>query len=134
MLRRDFLKAFPPFAMSPAARSARRLKITDVRVVPLKTVREVGTMEAAWNPGTPTVYRIGGGSFTEIQTDQGLAGIGPGMDIGAIPGSKAQLVGKDPFDLEQHAARLRWRKFPCDLQPRDRALGPHRKGEWAAPV
>ena len=108
MLRRHFLKALPPLAMSPAARSAPRLKITDIRVVPLKTVREVGTMEAAWNPGTLTNHRIGGGSFIEIQTDQGLAGIGPGMDIGAIPAAKAQLAGKDPFDLEQHAGRLRY--------------------------
>jgi len=108
MLRRDFLKALPPFAMAPAARSAARLRITDIRVVQLKTVRETGTMEAAWNPGTSSVYRIGGGSFTEIQTDQGLTGIGPGMDVAAIPASKVQLLGKDPFDLEQHAGRLRY--------------------------
>jgi len=94
--------------MLPAAQSAPRLKITGIRVVPLKTVREVGTMEAAWNPGTLTTHRIGGGSFIEIQTDQGLAGIGPGMEDAALPSSKAQLVGKDPFDIEQHAGRLRY--------------------------
>jgi D-galactarolactone cycloisomerase len=108
MLRRDFIKAIPPVAMLPAARSAPRLKITDIRVVPLKTVRDVGTMEAAWNPGSMTTHRIGGGSFIEIRTDQGLTGIGPAMDAAALPASKAQLVGQDPFDLEHHAGRLRY--------------------------
>src|ERR1700730_2952147 len=107
MLRRDILKALPLFA-APAVRSAPRLKITDIRVVPLKMVREVGTMEAAWNPGTRTTHRIGGGSFTEIQTDQGLTGIGPGMDPGALPVGKAQLLGRDPFDIEHHAGPLRY--------------------------
>ncbi|HLJ13832.1 MAG TPA: mandelate racemase/muconate lactonizing enzyme family protein [Bryobacteraceae bacterium] len=108
MIRRDFLKALPPLALSPAARSAPRLKITAIQVAPLKTVREIGKMEPAWNPGTPMTYRIGGGSFTEIQTDQGLTGIGPGMDAGALPASRIQLLGKDPFDIEHHAPRLRY--------------------------
>ena len=108
MLRRDLLKIIPSVAMLPAVQSAPRLKIAGIRVVPLKVVRETGMMEAAWNPGTRTMHRIGGGSFTEIRTDQGLAGIGPGMDAGSLPAAKAQLVGKDPFDLEQHAGRLRY--------------------------
>jgi L-alanine-DL-glutamate epimerase-like enolase superfamily enzyme len=105
--------------MMPAAQSAPRLKIADIRVVPLKTVKETGTMEAAWNPGTRTTYRIGGGSITEIRTDQGLSGIGPGMDAGALQGAKAQLLGKDPFDIEQLAGPLRYyvggnaRAVPC---------------------
>jgi len=48
--------------MLPAVQSAPRLKIVDIRVVALKTIRETGTMEAAWNPGTRGTYRIGGGS------------------------------------------------------------------------
>jgi L-alanine-DL-glutamate epimerase-like enolase superfamily enzyme len=108
MHRRDFLKTLPPLALAPAARPATRLKITDIRIVPLKTVRETGTMEAAWNPGTVTTHRIGGGSFIEIHTDQGLIGIGPGMEAASLPAAKAQLMGKDPFDLEQHAGRLRY--------------------------
>ncbi len=94
--------------MLPAAQSASRLKITDIRVVALKTIRETGTMEAAWNPGTRTTYRMGGGSFTEIRTDQGLTGIGPGMDTASVPACKAQLLGKDPFDIEQSAGPLRY--------------------------
>ena len=51
---------------------------------------------------------VGGGSFVEIHTDQGLTGIGPGLDPDLLPAAKAQLVGKDPFDIEEHAARLRY--------------------------
>ncbi len=108
MLRRGFLKAIPAVAMLPAVQSAPRLKIVDIRVVALKTIRETGTMEAAWNPGTRGTYRIGGGSITEIRTDQGLTGIGPGMDAASAAAGKSQLMGKDPFDIEQFAGPLRY--------------------------
>src|SRR5580692_10634351 len=103
MQRRDFLKSVPPVMLLPQLRSAPRLKITDVRMVELKTGRETGKMEAAWNPGTVTTHRIGGGSVIEIQTDQGLSGIGPGMDPAWLEAAKSQLTGKDPFNLEQLA-------------------------------
>src|ERR1017187_7564247 len=108
MQRRGFLKAIPIAAMLPALQSAPRLKIADIRVVALQTIRETGTMEAAWNPGTRGTYRMGGGSITEIRTDQGLTGIGPGMDAASVPAGKAQLLGKDPFDIEQFAGLLRY--------------------------
>jgi D-galactarolactone cycloisomerase len=108
MLRRNFLKTIPAFAMMPAVKAAPRLKITDVRLVPLKVLRETGTMEAAWNPGVSTVRRVGGGTYLEIHTDQGLIGIGPAMDAGVLANTKAQLVGKDPFDIEQMAGPLRY--------------------------
>ncbi len=92
----------------PQLRSAARLKITDIRIVNLKVVRETGKMEAAWNPGTVTTQRIGGGSVIEIQTDQGLSGIGPGIDPAALEAAKAQLIGKDPFSIEQLAGPLRY--------------------------
>ena len=90
------------------SRSAVPLKITDIRIVNLKVVRETGKMEAAWDPGTLTTERIGGGSVIEIQTDQGLIGIGPGMDAGSLAAAKAQLIGKDPFNIEQLAGPLRY--------------------------
>ena len=65
-------------------------------------------MEAAWNPGTVTTHRIGGGSVIEIHTDQGLSGIGPAIDSGALESAKAQLVGRDPFSIEQLAGPLRY--------------------------
>jgi len=89
-------------------RTAVPVKITDIRIVNLKVIRETGKMEAAWDPGTLTTERIGGGSVIEIHTDQGLTGIGPGMDAGSLAAAKAQLVGKDPFDIEQLAGPLRY--------------------------
>ena len=108
MQRRDFLKSAPLAVLMPQLRSAVRLKITDIRIVNLKVVRETGKMEAAWNPGTVTTQRIGGGSVIEIQTDQGLSGIGPGMDPASLEAAKSQLIGKDPFSIEQLAGPLRY--------------------------
>lgn len=113
MERRDFLRASWPFALVPPLAGQvpsrpGRMKITDVRVVRLRTVREVGAIEPAWNPGGEMRVTVGGGSYTEVRTDQGLTGIGPGMAEDLLPAVKAQLVGKDPFDIEQHAARLRY--------------------------
>jgi hypothetical protein len=93
MLRRDLLKFVPPIVLVPQLRSAPRLKTTDIRIVNLKSVRETGKMEAAWNPGTVGTYRIGGGSVIEIHTDQGLSGIGPGIDAAALAPAKAQPRG-----------------------------------------
>jgi L-alanine-DL-glutamate epimerase-like enolase superfamily enzyme len=108
MLRRDFLKTIPAVAMLPAVQAAPRLKITDIRLVPLKVLRETGMMEAAWDPGTSTMHRIGGGSYLEIHTDRGLIGIGPTMDATALDKAKAQLLGNDPFDIERLAGPLRY--------------------------
>ena len=94
--------------MLQAAKAAPRLKITGIRLVPLKVLRETGTMEAAWNPGTIIRQRIGGGAYLELQTDQGVTGIGPAMDDRALESAKAQLVGRDPFDVEQLAGPLRY--------------------------
>ncbi len=111
--RRQFLASLLPLAAqarlaAQAVQVSVRLKISDIRVVPLRTVKEAGSIEPAWNPGGTMSFRVGGGSFTEIVTDQGLAGIGPGIDPGLLPAVKAQLVGKDPFDIEVHSARLRY--------------------------
>jgi D-galactarolactone cycloisomerase len=119
MKRRTFLSALAPLTLestfagrvtlaTQASQLASRLKITDIRILPLRTVQEVGSIEPAWNPGGRMTFRVGGGAVTEIQTDQGLTGIGPGMGEDLLPAVKAQLVGKDPFDMEEHAARLRY--------------------------
>ncbi len=115
MQRRDFLKSAPLAVLMPRVpaliaqeRSAVQLKITGIRIVKLKVVRETGKMVAAWNPGTVITERIGGGSFIEIQTDQGLSGIGPGMDPAWLEAAKAQLIGKDPFSIEELAGPLRY--------------------------
>ncbi len=100
--------SIPVAVLMPQLRTAVGLKITNVRIVNLKVVRETGKMEAAWNPGAVTTWRIGGGSIVEIQTDQGLSGIGPGIDPAGLEASKSQLIGKDPFSIEQLAGPLRY--------------------------
>ena len=54
------------------------VRITDVRLIHLRTEREVGVVEPAWDPGGRWPLRIGGGSYVEVHTDAGLVGIGPG--------------------------------------------------------
>jgi D-galactarolactone cycloisomerase len=85
-----------------------RLKITDVRLVPLKTVTEVGTLEPAWDLGGRMSFRVGGGRYLEVHTDQGLVGIGPAIDASLLPAVNEQLAGQDPFDVEGHSARLQY--------------------------
>jgi D-galactarolactone cycloisomerase len=84
------------------------LRITEIRLVPLKTIREVGVIEPAWNVGGQMAFAVGGGAFVEVQTDEGLVGIGPGLEPSLLPLVKAHLIGADPFAVEQHAATLRY--------------------------
>jgi D-galactarolactone cycloisomerase len=85
-----------------------RLKITEVRLVRLRTIEEAGTLEPAWNPGGEMQFRVGGGAYVEVRTDEGLAGIGPAVDPGLLPAIEKVLVGEDPFDIERHAGALRY--------------------------
>jgi L-alanine-DL-glutamate epimerase-like enolase superfamily enzyme len=59
-------------------------------------------------------FRVGGGKYLEVHTDEGLVGIGPTMDASLLPIVNEQLAGKDPFDIEAHAARLQYygRQYP----------------------
>ena len=91
-----------------AQQRAGRTKITRVRLMNLRTVREVGSLEPAWNKGGKMAFSVGGGSLIAIETDQGLKGIGPGIDPGLLEVVQAQLAGQDPFDTERHTARLRY--------------------------
>jgi D-galactarolactone cycloisomerase len=85
-----------------------RLKITDIRLVQLKTIEAIGAVETAWDLGGKMPFQRGGGSFLEIHTDQGLVGIGPGVDPNLLPVLQSRLAGQDPFDTEQHVATLRY--------------------------
>src|SRR5260370_22640817 len=84
------------------------MKLTEVRLVRLKVVRGLGTLEPAWFPGRPMNFQVGGGAFLEVRTDQGLVGIGPSIDAALLPVVQQVLVGKDAFDREQHYARMRY--------------------------
>ena len=106
MRRRDFLKTLPAVAALPAVPRLKgaRIKITGVRNVVLKVSKDMGSYPD-WQ-GNPRAIKIGGGAILEIQTDQGLTGIGPGVDPALIPGVEHLLIGADPFDVDLHAERL----------------------------
>ena len=119
MNRRGFVAGLGALAMAPpllaqeSRRHAGRMKITEVRLVSLKVVRELGTLEPAWQPGRTMYFRVGGGAFLEVRTDQGLVGIGPAIDPALMPLVQKVLVGNDPFDTEQLNARMRYEGL-CD--------------------
>ena len=88
--------------------STSSLRITDIRLIPLRTVRTVGVMEPAWDLGGRMTFTVGGGAFVEVHTNEGLVGIGPAVDPGLLPALQTHLIGADPFAVEQHAATLRY--------------------------
>ena len=81
---------------------AERMKITDIKLLTLKVVEEVGVLEPAWNVGGQMKMQRGGGSVVEVHTDGGIVGIGPGVSRDLLPALKQHLVGQDPFDTERH--------------------------------
>jgi D-galactarolactone cycloisomerase len=82
--------------------------VTDVKVINLRTVKHVGELEPAPSPGKSMSFEIGGGSFTEVHTDAGITGIGPGMHPMLLDSVKQYLVGKSAFEIEQHVASLNY--------------------------
>jgi L-alanine-DL-glutamate epimerase-like enolase superfamily enzyme len=109
MRRRDFLKALPALpALAAVPRLAGvQIKITDVKIVRLKAIKELGSFLGFMGPWDTAIVRVGGGSVVEIHTDQGLTGIGPSVDPVQLPALKAQLVGQDPFNLQFLVANLK---------------------------
>jgi L-alanine-DL-glutamate epimerase-like enolase superfamily enzyme len=85
-----------------------RVRITDVRLLKLRTLQEIGVLEPAWDLGGRMTVTTGGGFVTEIHSSEGITGIGPGIDPGLLKTVQRILVGTDPFDVEQHAAALRY--------------------------
>ena len=51
-------------------------KITDVRFLRTRVIRETGEI-VDWVSALRNMQRIGGTSFIEVHTDQGLIGLGP---------------------------------------------------------
>ena len=84
------------------------MKITDIKLIRLRTVREAGSLEPAWDPGGQMAFSEGGGAYVEVQTDEGLTGIGPAAAPGVVEATRAHLVGQDPLAVEQHAATLNY--------------------------
>ena len=114
MKRRDLLGAvaapltLEPLAQAQVPRSPGRIKITDLRLVQLRVEKQIGAIEPAWALGSKMNFNIGGGSFLEIHTDQGLVGLGPDVDPSALPGLRRAFVGRDPFDTERYLAQYRF--------------------------
>jgi L-alanine-DL-glutamate epimerase-like enolase superfamily enzyme len=88
------------------------MKITDIELIAPKGPRLPVVANPAFKPGTPMV-RYSGGVIVKVTTDEGITGVGA-VDpqtgsAGAIVEDwiKPQLIGKDPFAVEQHAGVLR---------------------------
>ena len=84
------------------------MKITDIQTFQLAGPELVEPMHPAWAPGS--TWHRWGGTVVKVFTDEGIVGLGsPGYVATGIIDSwiKPQLVGKDPFALEQHARIFR---------------------------
>lgn len=105
MLRREFMLAGAALALSPVIASAQRgmrARITDVRPARIRLVRELGTLDNTnFIPNMRPSYRVGGNGITQIVSDQGVIGIGPGISADAIAQFREILVGRDPLDVRQ---------------------------------
>ena len=88
--------------------SKKIITITDVKVIPLKKLETVGSIEPAWDKGGLMHFNKGGGSFTEVHTSGGIVGIGPGMDASLVPSVLEIVKGEDPFEIEKISQRLRY--------------------------
>jgi L-alanine-DL-glutamate epimerase-like enolase superfamily enzyme len=84
------------------------MKITDLELITLAGPPLPAPMHPAWAPGAASTRW--GGTVVKIYTDEGITGIGapgrhgPGVFENWV---KPQLIGKDPFAMEQHAKTLR---------------------------
>ena len=87
---------------------AQKIFITDVRVVPLKNIEAVGSIEPAWDKGGLMHFNRGGGSFTEVHTSEGFVGIGPGMEPSIVSSVLELVNGEDPFEIEKISQRLKY--------------------------
>jgi len=82
--------------------------IRDVRIHRLRVLEDIGELDLAWSPGSRLMFQRGGGSFIEIETEEGLTGIGPETDDRFLPVLRQLLIGKDAFDVEHLSAVLRY--------------------------
>lgn len=80
------------------------MKITHVETIPVENVPFARPMKASWR--ADGLWESLRWVVTRIHTDEGLVGIGAAHN-GPCPRVKEYLVGKDPFDTEQHIQVLR---------------------------
>ncbi len=84
------------------------MKITGIRIRRLRVIEDVGSLDLAWSPGDQLLVQKGGGSFVEINTDEGISGIGPEIDDRFIPALEKILIGKDPMQVEDLSQKLEY--------------------------
>ena len=84
------------------------IKITDIKIVPLKLQENIGTLEPAWDKGGKMNFSRGGGAFTQVETDAGITGIGPKMDINILESVKNVVLGEDPFNIKHISKKLKY--------------------------
>jgi L-alanine-DL-glutamate epimerase-like enolase superfamily enzyme len=84
------------------------LQITDIKIVRLRVIEELGTIEPAWDKGGQMVMTRGGGSIVEVHTNEGITGIGPGIHPVILPVLREKLIGLDPFNVEQIAKLMQY--------------------------
>ncbi len=87
---------------------SKTIAISDVKVIPLKNLETVGSIEPAWDKGGLMHFNKGGGSFTEVHTNEGVVGIGPGMDPSLVPSVVEIVKGESPFEIEKISQRLKY--------------------------
>ncbi len=84
------------------------MKITDIKAWRLAGPPLATQMKPAWTLGVQ--WPRFGGTLVKVFTDEGIVGIGsPGYNVSPLIETwfKPQLIGKDPFALEQHAHLFR---------------------------
>lgn len=87
------------------AQAAGQVKITNIRVQNLKIEKDMGSFIDY--VGRKRSYRIGGGNFCIVETDAGISGFGSAVSISQLQQLNGILIGKDPFDMELNAERLK---------------------------
>jgi L-alanine-DL-glutamate epimerase-like enolase superfamily enzyme len=116
MRRRDIFSALPAAALAagalPAAAQAQQstggpIKITDIRLLRLRVIKDLGPVVGFMGPWDVARALVGGGTVLEVHTDQGLVGIGPGIDPVQLPVLRNQVIGEDPFNFQAIIANLR---------------------------
>ena len=55
------------------------MKIKEVNLIKTELINTIGEIEPAWNQGTYMKFDVGGNTFTEIITDEGISGYGPAV-------------------------------------------------------
>ncbi len=84
------------------------MKITDIQTFQLAGPELPRALKPAWAPGS--AWQRWGGTVVKVFTDEGIVGLGsPGYGAAPVIENfiKPQLIGKDPFALEQFARIFR---------------------------